>query len=63
MQVELGLLKVAWTLADVLLKSFKTIYATKWDDINVDDLIDRAKNLSKDVKRLPKAIKAMEIYR
>ena len=47
----------------VVMRTFAQWCATVWDAIAVDDLVEAAKQLTKDLKTLPKPCRAYDVYR
>ena len=43
--------------------TFTDWYATLWDKIDVDFLVEETKKLTKDIKQLNKAVRNYEVYR
>ena len=63
MQEELVYLKALWDMVAVVMRTFAEWCATVWDAIAVDDLVEAAKQLTKDLKTLPKPCRAYDVYR
>lgn len=61
---ELESLKALWDMASVVLFTFHDWTRTLWDKIDVDQLMEECKKLSKEVKMgVPKSARAFEVYR
>ena len=63
LQEELGYLKSLWDMVGAVMFTFTDWYATLWDKIDVDFLVEETKKLTKDVKQLNKAVRNYEVYR
>ncbi len=46
-----------------MLSTFCKWYVTLWDNIDVDQLLERCKALAKDVKTLNKAVRLYDVFR
>jgi hypothetical protein len=46
-----------------VMRTFSEWCATVWDAIAVDDLVEAAKQMTKDLKTLPKPCRAYDVYR
>ena len=62
-QEELVFLKALWDMVATVMRTFADWCATVWDAIAVDDLVEAAKQLTKDLKTLPKPCRAYDVYR
>ncbi len=62
-QEELGYLKALWDMVGAVMFTFTDWYATLWDKIDVDFLVEETKKLTKDIKQLNKAVRNYEVYR
>ena len=62
-QEELGYLKSLWDMVAAVMFTFTDWYATLWDKIDVDFLVEETKKLTKDIKQLNKAVRNYEVYR
>ena len=62
-QEELGYLKSLWDMVSAVMYTFSDWYATLWDKIDVDFLVEETKKLSKEVKTLNKATRTYEVFR
>lgn len=62
LQEELGYLRALWEMVERVLSKFGEWYTTLWDKINVDQLLEHNKALSKDVKTLNKAVRVYDVY-
>ncbi|DBB00313.1 TPA: Dynein beta chain, flagellar outer arm [Trebouxia sp. C0004] len=60
---ELGYLKALWDMVGAVMFTFTDWYATLWDKIDVDFLVEETKKLTKDIKQLNKAVRNYEVYR
>eukprot|EP00891_Asterochloris_glomerata_P002883 jgi/Astpho2/2883/Aster-01037 len=60
---ELGYLKSLWDMVAAVMFTFTDWYATLWDKIDVDFLVEETKKLTKDIKQLNKAVRNYEVYR
>ncbi|KAK9866454.1 hypothetical protein WJX84_011662 [Apatococcus fuscideae] len=60
---ELGYLKSLWDMVSAVMYTFSDWYATLWDKIDVDFLVEETKKLSKEVKTLNKATRTYEVFR
>ncbi|KAK9808985.1 hypothetical protein WJX72_007373 [[Myrmecia] bisecta] len=60
---ELGYLKSLWDMVATVMYTFTDWYATLWDKIDVDFLVEETKKLAKDIKTLNKACRNYEVYR
>ena len=63
LQEELGYLKALWDMVGAVMFTFTDWYATLWDKIDVDFLVEETKKLTKDIKQLNKAVRNYEVYR
>ena len=63
LQEELGYLKSLWDMVSAVMFTFSDWYATLWDKIDVDFLVEETKKLSKEVKTLNKATRTYEVFR
>ena len=63
LQEELGYLKALWDMVAAVMFTFTDWYATLWDKIDVDFLVEETKKLTKDIKQLNKAVRNYEVYR
>lgn len=63
LQEELGYLKSLWDMVSAVMYTFSDWYATLWDKIDVDFLVEETKKLSKEVKTLHKATRTYEVFR
>jgi hypothetical protein len=61
-QEELGHLQGLWGMVERVLGTFAEWYATLWDRINVDELMERTKALAKEVKALHKAVRLYDVF-
>ena len=62
-QEDLGYLKAVWDMIEKILGTFAEWYRTVWDKINVDQLLEQTRLLSKEVKGLNKAVRLYDVYR
>ena len=62
-QEELVYLKALWDMVATVMGKFAEWCDTVWDAIAVDDLVEAAKQLTKDLKTLPKPCRAYDVYR
>ena len=62
MQEELGHLQGLWGMVERVLGVFAEWYATLWDRINVDELMERTKTLAREVKALNKAVRLYDVF-
>ena len=60
---ELGYLKSLWDTVGSVMFTFTTWYATPWDRIDTDFLVEESKKLSKEIKTLNKAVRTYEVFR
>jgi dynein heavy chain len=60
-RAELGLLKQAWDFASLVSEIFADWRNTLWTGVDVDEMIEECKRLSREVKSLPKAVKAWDV--
>lgn len=56
-------LKALWDMVGAVMFTFTDWYATLWDKIDVDFLVEETKKLTKDIKQLNKAVRNYEVYR
>lgn len=63
LQEELAYLKALWDMVGAVMFTFTDWYATLWDKIDVDFLVEETKKLTKDIKQLNKAVRNYEVYR
>ena len=63
LQEELVFLKALWDMVATVMRTFAEWCATVWDAIAVDVLVEAAKQLTKDLKTLPKPCRAYDVYR
>ena len=56
-------LKALWDMIAAVMRIFSEWCATVWDAIAVDDLVEAAKQMTKDLKTLPKPCRAYDVYR
>ena len=63
LQEELAYLKALWDMVGTVMFTFTDWYATLWDKIDVDFLVEETKKLTKDIKQLNKAVRNYEVYR
>lgn len=63
LQEELAYLKALWDMVAAVMFTFTDWYATLWDKIDVDFLVEETKKLTKDIKQLNKAVRNYEVYR
>ncbi|CEL96675.1 unnamed protein product [Vitrella brassicaformis CCMP3155] len=59
---DLGLLKELWDAIAIVKYTFDDWKSTLWDKIDTDDLLTRVKDLSSQIKYLPKELKGWRIY-
>ena len=59
----MGYLKALWDMVGAVMFTFTDWYATLWDKIDVDFLVEETKKLTKDIKQLNKAVRNYEVYR
>lgn len=59
LQEELVYLKALWDQTAAVLHTFKAWSGMLWDDINVEALMEECKQLTKDIKHLPKTVSRM----
>ena len=57
MQEELGQLKLLWDTVSAVLHTFHAWSGMPWGTINVEELVEEAKQLTKDIKLLPKGVR------
>eukprot|EP00951_Prasinocladus_malaysianus_P003015 scaffold21499_cov40-Prasinocladus_malaysianus.AAC.1 len=60
---ELGYLKSLWDTVGSVMYTFNAWYATPWDKIDTDFLMEESKKLSKEIKTLNKAVRNYEVFR
>lgn len=63
LQEELLHLKALWDMVSSVMATFEAWRATPWDAIEVEELMDAAKKMTKDLKTLPKPTRAYDVYR
>jgi len=59
LQEELVCLKALWDMTAVVLHTFQAWSGMLWGHINVESLMEECKQLTKDLKHLPKAVRSM----
>jgi len=62
-QEELGYLKALWDMVGAVMATFGAWHATLWDRIQVDELVEETRKLTRDLKQLNKAARGYEVYR
>ncbi|KAK9843805.1 hypothetical protein WJX81_007069 [Elliptochloris bilobata] len=60
---ELGHLKSLWDMVGAVMATFSAWHATLWDNIQVDELVEEARKMIRDIKTLNKAVRGYEVYR
>ncbi|KAL4450636.1 hypothetical protein ABPG77_000992 [Micractinium sp. CCAP 211/92] len=60
---ELNYLKALWDQTAVVLHTFQAWSGMLWGSINVEALMEECKQLTKDIKHLPKAVRSYDVHR
>ena len=56
-------MKALWDMVSTVMTTFEAWRATPWDAIEVEELMEAAKKMTKDLKTLPKPTRNYDVYR